>query len=357
MVAKKEIEGEEMDEMVDDKKESVDDVLEETTIDGDDFDYVDIKDLPGVGATIASKLKGAGYVDIIALATANPKDVSEVCDIGEPTSRKIIAEAREAAKMNFLSGVEFEDKRKAVQRISTGSQAFDILLGGGVETQAITECYGEFGSGKSQLAFQLAINVQLPKEKGGLEGHAIWIDTEGTFRPARIEQIALAKGLDPKQTLQNIKIGRAYSSDHQILLVDKIPELINKDPKIRLIVVDSMMALFRAEYVGRGTLADRQQKVNVILHNLQRIADRFNVAVYMTNQVMARPDMMFGDPTAPVGGHIIGHVATYRVYLRKGKKGMRVAKLVDSPSMPEGEATFVVTSDGIIDAEEEGKKK
>ncbi len=318
---------------------------------------IDIKDLEGVGATIASKLKNAGYMDIISLATANALEVAELCEIGEPTAKKIITQAREAAKMNFLSGLEFEDKRKAVQRISTGSQAFDILLGGGVETQSITECYGEFGSGKSQLAFQLAVNVQLPKEKGGLEGHAIWIDTEGTFRPARIEQIAAIKGVDPKETLQNIRIGRAYSADHQILLVDKIPDLVNKDSKIKLVVVDSMMALFRAEYVGRGTLADRQQKVNVLLHKLQRLADRYNLAIYITNQVMARPDMMFGDPTAPVGGHIIGHVATYRIYLRKGKKGLRVARLVDSPSLPEGEATFQIDANGISDAEEEGKKK
>jgi DNA repair protein RadA len=321
-----------------------------------DFEYKDIKDLPGVGSTIASKIRNAGYQDIIALATANPMALVEACGIGEPTARKIVAEAREASKMNFMSGLEFEDKRRSVQRISTGSQAFDILLGGGVETQSITECYGEYGSGKSQLAFQLAVDVQLPLDKGGLEGHAIWIDTEGTFRPARIEQLAATRGLDPKQALQNIKIGRAYSSDHQVLLVDKIPELVNSDSKIRLIVVDSMMALFRAEYIGRGTLADRQQKVNVVLHTLQRLADRFNIAVYITNQVMSRPDVMFGDPTAAVGGHIIGHVATYRIYLRKGKKGSRVAKLVDSPSLPEGEASFEITSNGIADLDEEKKK-
>ena len=321
-----------------------------------DFEYKDIKDLPGVGSAIASKIRNAGYQDIIALATANPMDLVEACSIGEPTARKIVAEAREASKMNFMSGLEFEDKRKSVQRISTGSEALNILLGGGIETQSITECYGEYGSGKSQLAFQLAVNVQLPLEKGGLEGHAVWIDTEGTFRPARVEQLANVKGLDPKQALQNIKIGRAYSSDHQVLLVDKIPDLVNSDPKIKLIVVDSMMALFRAEYVGRGTLADRQQKVNVVLHTLQRLADRFNIAVYITNQVMARPDVMFGDPTAAVGGHIIGHVATYRIYLRKGKKGSRVAKLVDSPSLPEGEASFEITSNGIMDLEEEKKK-
>ncbi len=317
----------------------------------------DIKDLPGVGATIASKLRNAGYEDVISLATANPMDVIEICEIGEPTAKKIISAAQEAANMNFVSGLEFEERSKAVQRISTGSNALDILLGGGVESQAITECYGEFGSGKSQIAFQLAINVQLPKEKGGLEGHVIWVDTEGTFRFSRVEQLAKVKGLDPKEALQNIKVGRAYSSEHQKALVDKIAGMINRDPKIKLIIVDSMMALYRAEYVGRGTLADRQQKLNVILHNLQRLADRFNVAVYMTNQVMARPDMMFGDPTAPVGGHIIGHVATYRIYLRKGKKGLRVAKLVDSPSLPEGEATFQISADGITDAEDEDAKK
>ena len=319
-------------------------------------EYKDIEELPGVGATIASKLRAAGYVDIISLATANPLAVAEACEIGEATARKIITEAREAAKMNFMSGLEFEDKRKLVQRITTGSKALDILLGGGVETQAITECYGEFGSGKSQIAFQLAVNVQLPFDKGGLEGHAIWIDTEGTFRPSRIEQLANALNLDPRETLQNIKIGRAYSSDHQILLVDKVPDLINVDPKIKLIVVDSMMALFRAEYVGRGTLADRQQKVNVVLHNLQRLADRYNLAVYITNQVMARPDILFGDPTAAVGGHIVGHVATYRVYLRKSKKNIRIARLVDSPTLPAGEATFQILPEGVRDVEEEKKK-
>lgn len=322
----------------------------------EEVEYKDIKDLPGVGSTLASKLRNADYADIMSLATANPLDLAEVCEIGEPTAKKIIAEARAATKMNFMSGIEFEDRRKAVQRITTGSQTFDLLLGGGVETQAITECYGEFGSGKSQLAFQLAVNVQLPKDKGGLDGHVIWIDTEGTFRPARIEQLSLAKNLDSKEVLQNMKIGRAYSSDHQMLLIAKIPELINKDPKIKLVIVDSMMSLFRAEYVGRGTLADRQQKINVILHNLQRYADRFNLAVYITNQVMARPDVMFGDPTVAVGGHIIGHVATYRIYLRKGKKGSRVAKLIDSPSLPEGEAVFEVTAEGIKDLEEEKGK-
>ncbi len=316
-------------------------------------EIVDIEDLPGVGATIATKLRNAGYLDILALATANPADVAEVAEIGEPTARKIIAEAREAANMNFVSGTEFEERMQTIRKITTSSKQLDNLLGGGIETQALTEFFGEFGSGKTQVGYQLAVNVQLPEEKGGLNGHVIWIDTEGTFRPERLQQIAIAQGLDPKSSLSNVKVGRAYSTDHQMLLVDKIPEIINQDRAIKLVIVDSMTALFRAEFVGRSTLADRQQKLNVLLHHLQRIADRFNVAVYYTNQVMARPDVLFGDPTAAIGGNIIGHMATYRVYLRKSKKNIRIAKLVDSPNLPEGEAAFEITPEGIKDVEKD----
>ncbi|MCW1291734.1 MAG: DNA repair and recombination protein RadA [Candidatus Rehaiarchaeum fermentans] len=313
----------------------------------------EIEDLPGVGPTIASKLRNAGYYDIIALATANPADVAEVADIAEPTARKIIAEAREAANMNFVSGNDFESRMETIKKITLSSEKLNKLLGGGIETQSLTEFFGEYGSGKTQVAYQLAVNVQLPLEKGGVEGKAVWIDTEGTFRPERLKQIAMAQGIDSEKSLENIKVGRAYSTDHQMLLIDKIPDLINQDKKIKLIIIDSMTALFRAEFVGRSNLADRQQKLNVLLHHLQRIADRFNVAVYYTNQVMARPDILFGDPTAAIGGNIIGHMATYRVYLRKSKKNIRIARLVDSPNLPEQEAAFQITPEGIKDVEED----
>jgi len=166
-------------------------------------------------------------------------------------------------------------------------------------------------------------------------------------------QVAEAVGLDPKKVLKNIKVGRAYSSDHQLLLVEKIPELVQKDNlNLKIIIVDSLIALFRAEYVGRGTLADRQQKINRLMHALQRLADRYNAAVYVTNQVMARPDIFFGDPTTAVGGNVVGHTATYRLYLRKAKGTKRIARLIDSPSLPEGEAVFAVTEKGIVDVED-----
>jgi DNA repair protein RadA len=208
--------------------------------------------------------------------------------------------------------------------------------------------HGAFGSGKSQLAHQLAVTVQLPRDKGGLEGRAVFIDTEQTFRPERIQQMAEALGLDPKKILENVFVARAYNSDHQILLAEKAEEVIKKE-NVKVVIVDSLTSSFRSDYTGRGTLANRQQKLNRHLHHLQKLADIYNLAVYVTNQVMARPDILFGDPTVPIGGHILGHQATFRVYLRKSKAEKRIAKLIDSPSLPEGEAVFRVIVDGIRD--------
>jgi DNA repair protein RadA len=215
-------------------------------------------------------------------------------------------------------------------------------------TQAITEAYGAYGSGKTQLGFQLAVNVQLPPEKGGLGGNVLWIDSEHTFRPERIVQIAKAMKLDPEKVLKNIFVSRAFNAEHQMFLIEKSPEMIERN-NIKLIVVDSLTSHFRADFVGRGELAERQQKLNRHLHQLQRLADAFNLAVYVTNQVMADPAMLFGDATRPVGGHVLGHMATYRMYLRRGKEGLRISRLVDSPGLPEGEAVFKITEEGIRD--------
>ena len=201
----------------------------------------------------------------------------------------------------------------------------------------------------TQLGFQLAVNVQLPKEKGGLERGCVWIDTENTFSPNRIVEMAKSKGLDPQKVLKQIHVARAFNSEHQILIVEKLPETLDLN-QIGLIVVDSITSHFRADYVGRGELAVRQQKLNKHLHHLQKLADAYNLAVYMTNQVMARPDVLFGDPTAPVGGHVLGHMSFYRIYLRKGKGGVRIARLIDAPDMPEREAIFKITEKGIEDA-------
>ncbi len=202
----------------------------------------------------------------------------------------------------------------------------------------------------TQLAFQLCVNVQMPKERGGLDGAALVIDTESTFRPERIAQMATAKGLDVDTTLKNITIARAHTSDHQTLLVEKAAELI-KEKNIKLLIIDSLMAGFRSEYVGRGQLAERQQKINKHIHEVQKLAEMHNLAVYVTNQVMDRPDMMFGDPTAPVGGNVVAHASGVRMYLRRSKENRRIAKIVDSPHLAEGECVFTITEAGVGDVE------
>ncbi len=201
----------------------------------------------------------------------------------------------------------------------------------------------------TQLGLSLAVNVQFPIDKGGAEGKAVYIDTEGTFRPERIKQIAEAKELDPKNVLKNILVARAFNSDHQILLIDKVGEMVKNGEPIRLVVIDSLTAHFRAEFSGRGQLADRQQKLNKYIHNLMKMSEQFNVAVFVTNQVMANPAMMFGDPTTPIGGNIVGHASTYRLYIRRGKKNSRVAKLIDSPNLPDNECVFFVSEAGVVD--------
>jgi DNA repair protein RadA len=224
----------------------------------------------------------------------------------------------------------------------------DQLIGSGFESQAISELFGEFASGKTQLAHQLCVTVQLPKEEKGLEGNAIYIDTENTFRPERIIEMSKPYGLNPKEVLENIHVAHAYNSNHQILLIDKAKEVAREIP-IRLLVVDSLTAHFRAEYIGRGALAERQQKLNQHMHDLLRFGVLNNAVIYVTNQVLAKPDALFGDPTRPIGGHIVGHTATYRIYLRKSKGGKRIARLTDSPHLPEGEAVFTMKTEGIRD--------
>jgi DNA repair protein RadA len=253
------------------------------------------------------------------------------------------------------------EKRKLVGKVTTGSETFNALMGGGFETQSIVEVYGEFGSGKTQVAHQVAVNVQLSGELGGLDGSVIIIDTENTFRPERIVQMVEGlppspdtdKPWNPEEFLKKIHVARAYNSNHQILLAESALDLAEKLKKsgrpVRLLIVDSLTAHFRAEYVGRGTLADRQQKLNKHLHTLMRFADLNNAVVLVTNQVMAKPDAFFGDPTKPVGGHIVGHTATFRIYLRKSKGEKRIARLIDSPNLPDGEAVFTVTTPGLMD--------
>ncbi len=307
-----------------------------------------IKDLPGVGAATAEKLCSAGFDTVLSIAVATPGELTDSSGVSEAVARKMINAARDVLEMGFESGEDILKRRENVKKLSTGCSSFDTLLGGGFETGAITEVFSEFGGGKTQIGHILSVRTQLMENEKNPT--AVYIDTENTFRPERIKQIAEAAGLDATDVLKNIKVARAYNSDHQMLLVEKVEELLTKDNlNVKLLIVDSLTAHFRAEFIGRGTLAERQQKLNKHMHALLKLADTYNVCVYVTNQVMSKPDQFFGDPTTAIGGHIVGHASTFRIYLRKGKKGSRVAKLIDSPNLPESEAAFMIVEGGFDD--------
>jgi DNA repair protein RadA len=311
-----------------------------------------IDDLPGVGEANLAKIRASRFNTLDAIATADPNVFAEETDIGEETTLKVIAAAKKATdRADFMSAKDLDDKRLNINHITTGSQSLDKMLGGGIETQAITEIWGRFSSGKSQLAFQLSVNVQKPIGQGGLGGKALFFDSENTFRPSRIRSMARAQGLNEEETLKNIIYSRIYNSTFQISSLEQAERLLKKE-NVKLIVVDSLLALFRSEYVGRETLAERQQKINVYMHNLQRISDAHDLAILVTNQVTSQPDAMYAhDPFAPVGGNVVAHNSTYRVGLRRGKGEIRIAKMIDSPEHPDQEAIFLCTEEGIKDVQ------
>jgi DNA repair protein RadA len=315
-----------------------------------------IQDIEGVGRVTAGKLIDAGYDSIEALAVAPVRELVDKADLETSAAIKILKAARQTIQLDFITAKQLWEHRQGLLKLTFGSNNLNKLLGGGLETQAITEFVGEFGTGKSQICMQLAITTQLPVKDGGLEGKVLFIDTEGTFAPQRVYQIAKAMELEPEKILENIFLGRVYNSDHQILAVDRAFKLCQEE-KIKLIIVDSVLSHFRSEYIGRESLSERQQKLNAHLHKLNRIAQALNLAVVITNQVQANPQAFFGDPTRPAGGNILAHASTHRIMLRKASGGLRAAKVIDSPCLPESTDFFQITEKGIKDATPKSKQE
>ncbi|MGM0387546.1 MAG: DNA repair and recombination protein RadA [Natrinema limicola] len=336
----------------------------------------DLETLPGVGPATADKLHDAGFDSFQSLAVASPSELSNTADVGESTASDIVRAARDAADIGgFETGSTVLERRNEIGKLSWHIDEVDDLLGGGIETQSITEVYGEFGAGKSQVTHQMAVNVQLPKEVGGLHGSCIFVDSEDTFRPERIDDMvrglpdeAIDAALEDREIegsaddedavdalvedfLEKIHVAKAFNSNHQMLLAEKAKELAGEHEEseypVRLLCVDSLTAHFRAEYVGRGELADRQQKLNKHLHDLDKVGNLYNCAVIVTNQVASNPDSFFGDPTQPIGGNILGHKSTFRIYLRKSKGDKRIVRLVDAPNLADGEAVMRVQDEGL----------
>ncbi|KAI8082847.1 meiotic recombinase Dmc1, partial [Halteromyces radiatus] len=289
--------------------------------------YTEVEELQTQGITMVdiNKLKNAGICTISGVQMMTKKNLLRIKGLSEAKVDKIKDAAAKLQNSGFLSGIEVAQKREQVLKISTGSQQLDILLGGGIQTMSITEAFGEYP----------------------------FIDTEGTFRPDRIRAIAERFGVDAEQCLENIIVARAWNSDHQMDLMTEIAaRFVQEKGAYRLLVVDSIIALFRCDYAGRGELAERQQKLNQMLSRLIKISEEYNVAVYLTNQVSSDPGagMTFvSDPKKPVGGHILAHASATRIYLRKGRGEERVAKIYDSPDMPENEASYAISIGGIVD--------
>lgn len=307
--------------------------------------YQTLEDLPGIGPATVAKLKEIGFKTVESLGTAAVAELV-AAGIGETMAEKVIEAARKSMAITFVRGDELVEIRKNVRRLTTGCSSMDRLLNGGIETQSLTEFYGEFGSGKSQMCHQLCVTVQLGEAQGGLNGSVLYIDTEATFRPERVMQIAPRFGVKPEDVLKGIVYAEAYTSNHQTVLLENADEVI-KENDVRLIIVDSVMSHFRSEYLGREMLAPRQQQLNKHLHKLMRLSRAFNAAAVITNQVMASPDAFFSKAVSPVGGHILGHMSHSRIFLRKGRGNVRIAKLTASPSLPEGEVPMRITERGI----------
>jgi DNA repair protein RadA len=321
---------------------------------------LEIQDIEGIGPSTTKKLREAGILSVMDLAVAGVEDLAVDINSTKDSAASFIMAAQKLLRESNILEKEFITaeaalrKRRSLLRCSTGSGVLDELFLGGIETQAVTEFYGEFGSGKSQICHTLCITAGQPVESGGLDSGVIYVDTEGTFRPERLEQIARERGVDPLHALKNVAVCKVYNSAHLELIVKNLGKYVD-DYKAKLVIIDSIISLHRAEFAGRGTLADRQQRLNSIMHKLLRIAEIYNIALVVTNQVQSAPDTFFGDPTRPTGGNVIGHASTYRVYLKKSGEN-RIARMVDSPYHPYGDVRFTVNEKGVDDLEEELKK-
>jgi DNA repair protein RadA len=323
-----------------------------------------LEDLPGVEPHLISKLKRAGIQSILDLAVSVPHELAggEYDGSAIAADTETISEAVLKAKKalinsgalikEFCTADQVLEIRKSLVRFTTGSKNLDDFLKGGVESQAITELAGEFGSGKSQICHTLCVTVNHSKEKGSRVplNSIIFIDTENTFRPERIHQIAEARGLDSEELMKKVFVCKISNSAQLEALIRNLGKSI-EEYKAKLVIIDSIISLHRAEYAGRETLAERQQRLNVMLHKLIRLAEIYNIAVVVTNQVQSSPDNSFGtDSLRAAGGNILGHACTYRIFLRKVGRD-RLAIMVDSPHHAYSQVKFTISEKGVENAE------
>ncbi|KAJ0090811.1 hypothetical protein Patl1_13697 [Pistacia atlantica] len=297
----------------------------------------------GIAALDIKKLKDAGLCTVESVAYSPRKELLQIKGI---TSKLV--------PLGFTSASQLHAQRLEIIQITSGSRELDKILEGGVETGSITEIYGEFRSGKTQLCHTLCVTCQLPLDQGGGEGKAMYIDAEGTFRPQRLLQIADRFGLNGADVLENVAYARAYNTDHQSRLLLEAASMM-VETRFALMIVDSATALYRTDFSGRGELSARQMHLAKFLRSLQKLADEFGVAVVITNQVVAQVDgsaIFAGPQIKPIGGNIMAHASTTRLALRKGRGEERICKVISSPCLAEAEARFQISTDGVTDVKD-----
>ncbi|KAI7906795.1 DNA repair protein RAD51 [Cokeromyces recurvatus] len=322
--------------------------------DDDDVGFLKISRLEEVGISVAeiNKLKEGGFYTVESVAFSPRKAIIAIKGISETKADKLLTAASNMVDLGFTTGADIYQHQKETIHITTGSKELNHILGGGIETGTITEVYGEYRTGKSQLCHMLAVTSQLPIDIGGGNGKCLYVDTENTFRAQRILSIAERFSLDGDQTLDNIAYAHAHNTDHLLELLIQAASIMCQT-RFSLLIVDSIMALYRSEYIGRGELSARQNHLARVLHLLKRLAEEFGLAVIITNQMVAQVDGMSAfnpDPKKPAGGHIIAHASCTRLYLRKGRGDNRTCKVIDSPCLPEIECSFAIYEDGIKDS-------
>jgi DNA repair protein RadA len=309
------------------------------------------------------KLDDYNISDMFGLVAHGPAEVVEITGMTREEANTAVEYAHQhliaSGKLHksFERATDVANRRRNMERFTSGSNDFDNFLIGGFETQSSYELYGEYRSGKTQTCFTAAVMAQLPKEKGGLDGQVIYLDTEGTFRPERITQIVISRNLgDPEEFLNGIIYSRLWNYDQQMLAIrEDIEYHIRKEQEeghkpIRLVIVDSLIALFRGEMTELGQFSYRQKMISKMYHLLNRLSEIYNFSVIVTNQMVAGIGMFEKDHAA--GGNIVGHKSTYRIYLRSQSKGI-IARMEDSPMHARYEVILMLGEKGVTDPEKD----
>jgi len=316
---------------------------------------LDIDQLEGVGPKTVEKLEAFGVTSLYDICVRGAKEISEITGTSKSKSdawvfnaQKILEDGGLIRKTD-MSTLDLFEYQNNIDTLAVKCEAVDDLMSGGVKPECTYEVYGEFGSGKTQFCLALTVEAIARGD------NVVWVDCEDTFRPKRVAEILKERGYtkDTEEAFDYLKkIDYFFTPNTEQLMgtINALSDVLLKK-KPRLVIIDGSIGQFREEYLGRGTLADRQNQIARLMTHLKNIAFYFKCTVVFTNQVMSDPSIMFGDPTKPIGGNIVGHASTYRIYFKKsGRK--HIARMVDSPEHPVADAPFALDAKGISDVEE-----